>query len=69
LNDFSLLGDHTIRFKLSANQGTSKEYTMKVTITNTAPYFIKTPETPIKMYIDEQLTIDMKDTYKDDEGH
>ncbi len=47
LTDFYLLGDHTIGLKLTATQGTSKEYTMKVIVTNTPPYFTKPPETPI----------------------
>ncbi len=51
-NSFSLVGPHSISFRLASGN----EYNMDVTVTNSAPTFLNSLETPIKVYVLDSAT-------------
>lgn len=67
LTDFTNLGISTIGITLTATQG-SKEYTMSVTVTNSAPVFSSLPLASTTLYVGEIKTYKFPSA-TDAEGH
>ncbi len=59
---FNDIGTHNLKIILSTvNEFVS--YPFKIIVTNTAPYFIKFPNSPLNIFINEIINIDITGTY------
>lgn len=64
--DFTIVGPSTIGITLTASQG-SQEYTLTITVTNSAPYFLPPPPSVIKVAYNSFYVLDLATFSTDDE--